>query len=94
MEISNQGQFADNIDLKNTIDNNKSFIINPEIVQVFSLNNYVETAAKGIKRSQEVLFSYGLPFATFEQKNGYVKVVIEKTKKQQAHTLLDKAYKN
>jgi predicted HTH transcriptional regulator len=93
MEISNPGQFADNIDLANIIDNNKSFIINPEIVQVFFLNNYVETAAKGIKRSQEALLSYGLPFATFEQKNGYVKVVIDKTKKQKAYTILDRAYK-
>jgi predicted HTH transcriptional regulator len=92
MEISNPGQFADTIDLKNITDNNKSFIINPEIVQVFFLNNYVETASKGIKRSQEALLSYGLPLATFEQKNGYVKVVIPKIKKPQAHTLLDKAY--
>ena len=95
MEISNPGQFAENIDLANIIDNNKSFIINPEIVQVFFLNNYVETAAIGIKRSQEALLSYGLPLATFEQKNGYVKVVIDKTKKQQTQTLptLDRAYK-
>lgn len=93
MEISNPGQFAENIDLKNIIDNNKSFIINPEIVQVFFLNNYVETAAKGIKRSQEALMSYGLPLATFEQKNGYVKVVIEKTKKQKNSEILDSAYK-
>jgi predicted HTH transcriptional regulator len=95
MEISNPGQFADTIDLANIIDNNKSFIINPEIVQVFFLNNYVETAAKGIKRSQEALLSYGLPLATFEQKNGYVKVIIDKTKKQQIPTqpILDRAYK-
>jgi predicted HTH transcriptional regulator len=81
MEISNPGKFPEQLDLQNVANNNKSFIINPEIVQIFYLHEYVETAAKGIRRSQELLSNYRLPLARFEQGNGFVNVVIYKTKR-------------
>ncbi len=88
MEITNPGKFPDQLDLQNLVDNSKSFIINPEIVQIFFLHNMVETAAKGIRRSQALLKASRLPFALFEQKNGYVKVVIFKTKKARTSEML------
>lgn len=76
IEISNPGQFPESIDLKHTEDNNKSFVVNPEIVQTFFLHNFVETAAKGIARSQHTLASQRMEPAVFEQKKGYVNVII------------------
>jgi ATP-dependent DNA helicase RecG len=92
MEITNPGRFPDQLDLQNLTDNSKSFIINPEIVQVFFLHDLVETAAKGIRRSQELLQVNRLPPALFEQKNGYVKVVIYKTRKPLLSNRLETAF--
>jgi predicted HTH transcriptional regulator len=92
MEITNPGRFSDLIDLQDLANNSKSFIINPEIVQTFYLHDLVETAAKGISRSQELLKLQRLQPAKFEQKNGYVKVVIFKTKKPLLSNRLETAF--
>jgi Effector-associated domain 11/Putative ATP-dependent DNA helicase recG C-terminal len=78
MEITNPGQFSEEIDLERMEQNSKSFIHNPEIVQTFFLHKYAETAAKGIVRSQAALKAMGMLPAVFEQKKGYVKVVLFK----------------
>jgi uncharacterized protein len=78
MEISNPGQFPEDIDVNHLEQNTKSFIKNPEIVQAFFLHNYAETAAKGIVRSQAVLKNAGLQPAVFVIKKGYVNVIIYK----------------
>jgi predicted HTH transcriptional regulator len=92
MEITNPGKFPEQLDLQNLETNYKSFIFNPEIVQVFFLHDLVETAAKGISRSQGLLQGYRLPPALFEQNNGYVRVVIYKTKKSLQSDRLEKAH--
>jgi predicted HTH transcriptional regulator len=92
MEITNPGKFPEQLDLQNLETNYKSFIFNPEIVQVFFLHDLVETAAKGISRSQGLLQGYRLPPALFEQNNGYVRVVIYKTKKTLQSDRLVKAH--
>ena len=78
MEISNPGRFPADIDLEHIEQNNKSFLFNPEIVQMFFLHNFVETAAKGIARSQETLASHHMTPAVFAQKSNYVNVIIYK----------------
>ncbi|WP_375561771.1 ATP-binding protein [Bernardetia sp. OM2101] len=83
MEITNAGNFPDSIqieDLQNSQYTDTSFIINPEVVQVFFLHEFVETAGKGIKRSQAILENKKMKKAIFEQKIGYVKTTIYKNK--------------
>jgi predicted HTH transcriptional regulator len=86
MEITNGGKFPDSIQVKNLQNPQQadtSFIINPEIVQVFFLNEFVEAAGKGIKRSQAILEDKKIKKAVFEQKTGYVKTTIYKNKPQE-----------
>jgi len=78
IEITNPGKFPENIDLNRIEENDKSFIRNPEIVKAFFLHSIVETAAKGIKRVQNILKQQNFPTAKFEQKFGYVKVTVYK----------------
>jgi predicted HTH transcriptional regulator len=81
LEIYNAGKFADEIALDKIGEIDNSVVINPEIVQLFFLHSLVETAAKGIRRSQEILRSRQMKPAVFEQKNGYVRVTIWKNKR-------------
>jgi predicted HTH transcriptional regulator len=78
LEITNPGQFPEELNLEFINSNNKSFIFNPEIAQIFYLHRFAETAAKGINRSQKALAAAGLRPAIFEQRNGYVRVVVYK----------------
>ncbi|MCC5944179.1 MAG: hypothetical protein JJT94_04540 [Bernardetiaceae bacterium] len=89
MEIYNAGQFPPEIDLEKIGEIANSVVINPEIVQLFFLHGLVETSAKGIKRSQEILKSRQMKPAVFEQTETYVKVTIYKQKKSNH---LDYAY--
>ncbi len=90
--IFNPGKFPDALDLTKTAEIENSYIINPEIVQIFYLNEWVETAARGIKRSQAILKSRRMKPALFEQKKEYVKVTIFKDKPSDTQQALQTAY--
>lgn len=90
--IFNPGKFPEGVDLAHTEQIDNSYIINPEIVQIFYLNEWVETAAQGIKRSQAILKSRRMKPAIFEQKEGYVKVTLYKERQKDKQQELQVAY--
>ncbi len=92
LEIYNPGSFPEFIDPERPDKIVKSLTINPEIVQAFFLHDFIETAGRGIQRSQEALKAYGLPPAKFEQSQGHVKVTISKIKKPKISPLLELAH--
>lgn len=80
-------------DIRLNLDNNDiSYIVNPEIVKVFFLHDFVETAGSGIARVQKILKDNRMLPANIEQKAGYVKVTVFKAKKPLVEPLLEKAY--
>jgi predicted HTH transcriptional regulator len=93
LSIFNPGRFPEGVDLAQTEKIDNSYIINPEIVQIFYLNEWVETAAQGIKRSQALLRSRRMKPAIFQQKEGYVKVTIYKERQTTRQEALEEGYR-
>jgi predicted HTH transcriptional regulator len=93
MVFYNPGVIQENI-LQNLENNKVSFIVNPEIVKLFFLHKFVETAGRGIARVQKILNEYGMLPANIEQKAGYVIVTVFKYKKPYFDPILEleKAY--
>jgi predicted HTH transcriptional regulator len=80
-------------DIRQNLENNKiSYIVNPEIVQVFFLHDIIETAGRGIARVQKILKDSRMLAAKIEQRANYVMVTVFKHKKTFIAPLLEKAH--
>ena len=93
MVFYNPGVIQEDI-RQNLENNNISYFVNPEIVQVFFLHGIIETAGSGLARVQKKLKDNGMLPAQIEQKAGYVIVTVSKHKKPYFDPVLEleKAY--
>ena len=93
MVFYNPGVIQENI-LQNIENNNISYFVNPEIVQVFFLHGIIETAGSGLARVQKKLKDNGMLPAKIEQKAGYIIITVFKYKKPYFDPVLEleKAY--
>jgi predicted HTH transcriptional regulator len=80
-------------DIRQNLENNNiSYIINPEIVQVFFLHGIVETAGSGIAKVQQILKDNRMFPAHIEQRERYLTVTVFKHKKPLVDPILEKAF--